>query len=56
MTEPDAREAQKSFEQWWLELVNREGPHWAEYLKLKRLCWDAYKAGMRNRIENQQAA
>lgn len=34
----------KAFEAWWLILINRE-PNFSEYLKIKRICREAFLAG-----------
>lgn len=45
----------QEFEAWWLRLIQRE-PHFAEYVKLKRVCSDAFVAGVTLIRGEKQAA
>lgn len=36
---------EKEFESWWQALLQREAPYYSEYVKIKKLCRDAFLAG-----------
>lgn len=48
-------EVEKEFEAWWEKLIKRE-PHFAEYVKIKKACRDAFLAGRIGEVNLGKAA
>lgn len=39
------RDLEKKFELWWQTLLKGEAPYYSEYVKIKKMCRDAFLAG-----------